>query len=121
MPLERGAVYLVPTLVRERSGATGQRTADKYQVVLQDPRSIDPNSRNYAYVLASTARSPEPRLFEVELGGEDGFQSRTIVDGRWVYTGSREALTHERYVATLSAERMNEISLAIICGLHLSL
>ncbi len=121
MPLERGAVYLVPTEMSEASGATGRRVIDKYHVVLQNPGSIDPNARNYAYVLASRDRSSggPNRIFEVRVGQTDGFDVDTMVDGRWVYTGLRDALLSERYQFTLSPDRMDQISVAIFDGLQL--
>jgi hypothetical protein len=121
VPLERGAVYLLPTLVTARGGG-GSAVVNKYQVVLQDPASMDARASNYAFVLASTDRSNGrgARLFEVLLDEEDGFDHGTMVDGRWVYTQPRDELDESGYQFTLSEERMDDISLAVFEGLQLT-
>lgn len=119
MSHERGAVYLLETPVTYKGGGTGW--ALKYQVVLQDPFIMDENASNYAFVIASTDNSGGrgPRIHEVLLTRADGFDHNTMVDGRWVYTAPRADLDEDAYHFTLSAERMDEIAMAVFEGLQL--
>ena len=120
MPLERGAVYRRLVYLPSPMGGPS-RPLLKYIVVLQDPRSMDPNASNYAYVIASTdrTRGADPRVFEVRLDESDGFAHSTVVDGRWVYTEPRDTLDESDYQWTLSPERMDRVSLAVFEGLQL--
>jgi hypothetical protein len=119
VPLERGAVYRMPMQVTRAGGGVGR--AEKYIVLLQDPRQMDRNATNFAFVIASTDRTggKGPRSFEVQLGPGDGFNHSTTVDGRWVYTHSRADLKEEDYFVTLNEDRMSAISVAVFIGLQL--
>ncbi len=120
MPLERGAVYRRILYLPAWPGGP-LRPLLKYMVVLQDPRSMDPNATNFAFVIASTDRTGRGgrRVFEARLDESDGFDHSTIVDGRWVYTEPRDVLDEDDYQWTLSEERMDEVSLAVYEGLQL--
>jgi len=119
MALHRGGVWLTTILTTQRTG--DPRPAEKFAVILQDPERMDSGATQIAAVIASTDRTSgrQPRAFEVRLGRDDGFDHATIVDGRWVYTLPRSDLDAWSYRFTLSDDRMDEITGAVLIGLQL--
>lgn len=120
MPLRRGAVYFTDLELTPRGLSVGRSRMQKYIVVLQD--LLDPTVTNFAFVVCSSDRTGGGlRTFEARLDVEDGFARPTKVDGRWVFTLPRDAVTEEEHQFDLSSERMAEIDLAVFIGLQLEI
>lgn len=116
--MNRGDVYLIRMRLPNRDGGSGSTYHDKYVVLLQGgPQFRD--ATEVTVLVASTQRAQGLRPFEVLTGEDDGFDHATIIDCRWPYTLRKAEVLAGDYKFTLSADRMREVSLALVHGLQL--
>jgi mRNA-degrading endonuclease toxin of MazEF toxin-antitoxin module len=117
--VKRGDVHLVQLELPDRTKGSGTSPRAKYVVILQSGAGFD-NLPDVAVVVCSSSRKAgRPiRPFEVLVGPDEGFETETVIDCRWVRTIQKQDVPQTRYTE-LSDVVMDQISAALAVGLQL--